>query len=391
MEYATWSNSLRLELSRVRDVMQREAVHLAHRFRFVEVSDYTESDLEEIIEEMGTVPPYKGRSGFLAVWRDGGARLYEGQPQSMYLANWLLTLDTTLLYKPIQSKSARKSFHHQESVRVVGYFKQLNEKVDALFANYLEVAKRFHLDIEFAAVNDLPTAKFFKLRHIGDVAILKPSEPSLVWSQTAHFEESHDSGTSKGDNSGDTSRLSSESPEEETNHSQSAEDDEEDDSPKLWTYASLNKWIQRNKKPLWSEIKVASMFSYWFSTLPKVLLVVPNRDSLTRSEVVAHAFNNFKSLAKQYARSTGLEFLLLDASIFTQIPQALEITVEDLPAFVPFKDSKTISQHVLKIDRADSAKESYAKMKSYLDDYIQTQAVAAKGLHEHDLAELHEP
>ena len=365
MEYATWSNSLRLELSRAKDVMQREAPTVVHRFKFVEVSDYTDTDLQEIIEEMGSVPPYNGKSGFMAVWRDGGARLYEGQPQSMYLANWLLTLETSILFKPIQSKAARKSFQHQENVRVIGYFKNLDAHVDTQFATFLEVSKRFHLDIEFAAVNDLPTAKFFKLRHIGDVAILKPSEPSIIWSQSAHSMADTDSHHSTINNSDDN----------EAYYAGDDDEDGDDEAPKLWTYASLNKWIQHNKKALWSEIKVPSMFSHWFSSRPKVLLVVPNRDSLARSNVVSHAFNNFKSLAKQYARSMGLEFLLLDASIFTQVPQALEISLEELPAFVPFKDSKNISDHVLKLDPSDSTKESYAKMKSFLENYVQLEAI----------------
>jgi len=358
--------------------MQREAPQVAHRFKFLEVSDYTESDLSEIIDEMGAVPPYKGRSGFIAVWRDGGARLYEGQPQSMYLANWLLTLETSALFKSIQTKSARKAFQHQDNVRVLGYFKHLDAAADPQFATFLEVAKRFHLDIEFAAVSDMPTAKFFKLKNPGDVAIMKPSEPALVWSQSAELSLGEDaSGTSQSRLEVATHHISESSTSTEAVTTAQTAEEEDEDAVKMWNYDTLNKWIQRNKKALWTEIKVPSMFSHWFSTLPKVLLVVPNRGSLSRSEFVSHAFSNFKTLSKQYARNLGLEFLLLDASIFTQVPQALEISQEELPAFVPFRDSKSISNHVLKIDPNDSAKESYTRMKSFLDDYLRSQSIGS--------------
>lgn len=350
VEYATWSHSLRIETGRAKELFSREAPHVADQFRFVEVVDFTPEDVSAIIEEMGATPPHGGRSGFTAMWRDGSARLYEGQPQALYLANWLGALETTALFKPLGNKQSRKAFSAQENVRVVGYFES---ETDPLFKTFLRVAKHFQLDIEFAAVFEPLAAKFFKLKHIGDVAILKPSEPAMIWSQQ-HASASNSEATSEENN-------------------EDGDEEEDEDTPTMWTYETLDKFVQRNRKAVWSEIQITSMFSHWFSVNPKILLVIPNREILTRSESAANSFTNWKALAKQLAKTVGLEFLLLDASIFNNVPDAIQVPIEDLPAVVAFRDSKRIAEHVHRISKDDGAKESLTKMRAFLDAYLHEQ------------------
>jgi hypothetical protein len=323
------------------------------------VTDFTSEDVAKVVEEMGQQPPHDGRSGFTAVWRDGAVRLYQGQPQAMYLANWLLTLETTVLLKPITTKSARKALMAQENVRVVGYFKSQDPTADPDLAVFERVAKHYHLDIEFSVVTDAAFAKYFKLKYKGDVTILKPSERQIIWSSPSTFQ---------------TNNLSNSSDGAEQAGAPDVEDEDLDDqdSVQSWTYETLDQWVRQNRKALWSEISVPSMYSNWFSTFPKVLYVVPSKDGLAHSEPVVKGFSAFKSLSKQYARNVGLEFLLVDASVFTQIPQALEISTEDLPALVAFKESKRIAEHVLKLPKEEASKELYQTLKDFIDGYLKT-------------------
>lgn len=335
---------MKLETARARELFLREAPHVAHNFRFLEVVDFSEADVLAIIEEMGAAPPHNGRSGFTALWRDGAARLYEGQPQAVYLANWLGSLETSELYRPIVGKTARKHLASQDNVRVIGYFSDFR---GSRFETFLRVAKHFQLDIEFAATTEATSAKFFKLRYPGDVAILKPSELPIVWS-----------------------RVQAEQAILEDDESDDGEEDEASDKLPEWNYESLDQFVQKNRKALWSEIQITSMFSHWFSTNPKILLVVYSREALTTNPCTATSFTNWKNLAKSYARTVGLEFLLVDASIFSNVPEAIQVSKEELPVVVAFRDSKKISEHIFRIDKDDSPKEAFQKMKAFLDEYL---------------------
>lgn len=366
-EFATWGNSLKHEHARAKEVMVREGRHLAAKFEFVEVSSYTMGDLQKVIKVMGAVPPKNGMSGFIAVWRDGAARLYTGQPQSEFLANWLLTLETSLLVRHLNTKALRKAFQTQENVRVVGYFKQAGEgATDFQFTLFERVAKRYHLDIEFAAVTDRASAKFFKLMNFGDIAILKPME-THIWSRDARdfYEILRKSGESP-----ESDRLQDKKDPKKAQGDDEEDDEEEEIEVPEWTRSDLDQWIRLHQKPFWAEIQVASLFQYWFSPLPKVLIVGKDKQAFSRHHTTSVAFSNFKTLSKQYSRDAGMEFLSLDAQVFSQIPPSIKVTPEELPAMVAFIDARHLGDNVLKINPEDSPSEMLQNMKNFLDKYI---------------------
>lgn len=361
LEYATWGNSLKQEHARAQEVLHREGLHLAEKFVFMEVNNYNSDELAEIIRELGAVPPKEGQSGFIATWRDGMGRLYEGQPQSSYLANWLLTLETTELYKLLTGPGPRKSFWAQENVRVIGYFRDVNVRDSkSQFGDFMKVAKRYHLDIEFAAITDRGSAKAFKLRYPGDVVIVKPQEAPIYWS--SHASEFLDAHSNK--------RV--EDPSKIVQLNSADEDADEDNLNEiLWTVNDLNEFVKEHQKPLWNEISVPTMFKHWFSTKPKALFIYANPEARTRHEPTSQGILAFKHLAKTYARQTGLEFLAADASIFTQLPIALHLQTSELPAFTLFFDSKEMDQHVMTVLPDETPKEVQHKMKVFIDSYLQ--------------------
>lgn len=333
-------------------------MHLAEKFIFLEVNNYNADDLASIIAELGTMPPKDGHSGFIATWRDGMGRLYEGQPQSSYIANWLLTLETTQLSKFLSGSGPRKAFVAQENVRVIGYFRDVNVgDPKSQFGDFIKVAKRYQLDIEFASIIDRSSAKALKLKYPGDIVILKPQENPIVWSsEAAEFYRSKEL------RDGTSSDAAAEVDEDE--------EGEDNGKQVLWTVKDLNEFIKIHQKPLWSEIMVPTMFKHWFSTHPKAVFVYPNVEARSRHEPTSQGFLAFKTLAKQYARQVGVEFLAADASVFSQLPVAIKVPVPELPAFTLFSDSKEIDKHVLKIMPNESPKEVQHKMKSFLEAYL---------------------
>lgn len=365
LEFATWGNSLKQEHARAQEVLHREGLHLAEKFVFMEVNNYSADELADIIRELGAVPPKEGQSGFIATWRDGMGRLYEGQPQSSYLANWLLTLETTQLYKFLSGPGPRKSFWAQENVRVIGYFRDVNVRdPKSQFGDFMKVAKRYHLDIEFAAIIDRGSAKAFKLKYPGDIVIVKPQEAPIYWSaQASEFHKAQKASINKRFEDPSQIVLPIDTTEEDA-------DDENVREP-LWNVNDLNEFIKMHQKPLWNEISVPTMFKHWFSTKPKALFIFPSPEARTRHEPTVQGLNAFKNLAKNYARQLGLEFLAADASVFTQLPVALRLQPSELPAFTLFIDSKEMDQHVMTVLPNETPKEVQHKMRVFIDAYVQ--------------------
>jgi len=154
------------------------------------------------------------------------------------------------------------------------------------------VAKHFQGEIQFGVIKDEKLAKTIKLKDSGSVVILKPGEKPTI-------------------GKGFTSRD------------------------------SFITWVQQNKKPLWETLTLNNIYSVWQGIKTTFVAFVKGLEEHQSKTVLSV----FKTVAKQFGRSNGIEFVIVDAVVYKEFVTGVGLQEEDLPTFAIFQFSGKRQEH----------------------------------------------
>jgi len=97
----------------------------------------------------------------------------------------------------------------------------------------------------------------------------------------------------------------------------------------------LREWIDENKKPIWEELNFANIYSVW-GGVPNFIAFVNN----VESEDTKRAQSVFTSLAKEYAKTEKLNFVVVNGDSFKDFVESLGLSRSDLPTFTIINSGK---------------------------------------------------
>jgi thiol-disulfide isomerase/thioredoxin len=165
----------------------------------------------------------------------------------------------------------------------------------------------------FGVVQDAKIAKTFKLKDANDIVILKPNDRPISFSSNTY------------------------------------------------DINTVRNWIEQNRKPVWEELNFANIYSIW-QGLPNFIAFVNNVDS----EVTKKALSVFTNLAKEYAKSQKLSFVVINGDNFKEFVSSLGLEREDLPTFAIINSAQQTEYFYPK----DTHTISLSSAKRWIDMYL---------------------